>query len=70
MNHASHNITFDSNVAYNTSGHCFMLEEGGEQNNTWINNIGVLTNPGTYPIFSSVLNLPYPVLSRFIVVKI
>lgn len=46
MNHASHNLTFDSNVAFNTSGHCYLLEEGGEENNTWINNIGALTNTG------------------------
>lgn len=43
---ATHNVTFESNVAYNTSGHCFALEEGGEENNTFVDNVGVLTNPG------------------------
>lgn len=41
--HATHNVTVDSNVAYNTSGHCFVIEEGGEQDNTFVNNLGFLT---------------------------
>lgn len=45
MVHATHNLTVDSNVAYNTSGHCFLVEEGGEQDNTFINNLGFLTVP-------------------------
>lgn len=49
--HASHNLTIDSNVAYNTAGHCFLLEEGGESNNTFINNIGAMTNTGSFPSF-------------------
>lgn len=39
--HATHNLTIDSNVAFNTSGHCYIIEEGGEQNNTFINNLGI-----------------------------
>eukprot|EP00271_Cylindrocystis_brebissonii_P021385 TRINITY_DN7575_c0_g1_i1.p1 TRINITY_DN7575_c0_g1~~TRINITY_DN7575_c0_g1_i1.p1 ORF type:complete len:1194 (-),score=130.61 TRINITY_DN7575_c0_g1_i1:1675-5256(-) len=45
--HATHNVTIDSNVAYNTKGHCFMVEDGGEMNNTFINNIGLLQEPVT-----------------------
>lgn len=41
--HATHNVTVDSNVAYNTAGHCFMIEEGGEQDNSFLYNLGFLT---------------------------
>lgn len=41
--HATHNATIESNVAYNTSGHCFMVEEGGEMGNKFIKNLGFLT---------------------------
>lgn len=34
----------DSNVAYETAGHCFMLEEGGEQDNLFLNNLGFGTH--------------------------
>lgn len=43
MVHATHNLIVDSNVAYNTSGHCFLVEEGGEQDNLFRNNLGFLT---------------------------
>ncbi len=46
MVHATHNVTVDSNVAFNTSGHCFMTEEGGEMDNTFVNNLGMLTFSG------------------------
>lgn len=39
--HATHNVTVDSNVAFNTSGHCYIIEEGGELNNTFVNNLGI-----------------------------
>lgn len=41
--HATHNASIESNVAYNTAGHCFMVEEGGEQGNKFIGNLGFLT---------------------------
>eukprot|EP00271_Cylindrocystis_brebissonii_P014265 TRINITY_DN35570_c0_g1_i1.p1 TRINITY_DN35570_c0_g1~~TRINITY_DN35570_c0_g1_i1.p1 ORF type:complete len:1629 (-),score=236.92 TRINITY_DN35570_c0_g1_i1:1352-6238(-) len=49
--HACNNMTIDSNVAYNTSGHCFLTEEGGEVNNMFINNLGMKTVPVVKPIF-------------------
>ena len=33
------------NVAYNTKGHCYILEDGSEQNNTLLNNLAVLQSP-------------------------
>lgn len=41
--HATFNATIDNNVAYNTSGHCFMTEEGSETGNTFIRNLGLRT---------------------------
>lgn len=46
MVHACHNMTIESNVAYDTRGHCFILEEGGEMDNTFVENLGILTEPG------------------------
>eukprot|EP00271_Cylindrocystis_brebissonii_P022455 TRINITY_DN8652_c0_g1_i1.p1 TRINITY_DN8652_c0_g1~~TRINITY_DN8652_c0_g1_i1.p1 ORF type:complete len:1139 (-),score=148.93 TRINITY_DN8652_c0_g1_i1:828-4244(-) len=48
--HATHGVTFDNNVAYNTAGHCFVTEEGGEINNVFSNNLGMLTIPVVNPI--------------------
>lgn len=41
--HGSHNVTVSENVAYDTKGHCFMLEDGGEWDNTFSSNLGALT---------------------------
>ena len=41
--HGSHNVTVSDNVAYDTKGHCFMLEDGGEWDNSFIGNLGALT---------------------------
>ncbi|CAI5515198.1 unnamed protein product [Closterium sp. Naga37s-1] len=43
--HATFNLTVEENVAFNTRGHCFMVEEGGEQGNSFIRNLGVWTRP-------------------------
>lgn len=51
--HATHNLTLDSNVAFNTSGHCFMTEEGGERGNVFVRNVGMLTVPVKRPIQAS-----------------
>ena len=32
-----------NNVAYNTYGHCYFMEDGGEKNNTFHHNLGLLT---------------------------
>lgn len=34
-------------VGYDTLGHCFFLEDGNEQNNTFTHNLGLVTRPGT-----------------------
>ncbi|TWW59964.1 Cell surface hyaluronidase [Takifugu flavidus] len=34
-------------VGYDTLGHCFFLEDGIEQRNTFYHNLGLLTRPGT-----------------------
>ncbi len=41
--HGSDNLRIESNVAFNTKGHCFMLEDGIETGNSFIKNIGVMT---------------------------
>ena len=41
--HGTHNVTLDSNIAYNTFGHCYMVEDGFEQNNTFSYNLGAMT---------------------------
>lgn len=51
--HATHNLTLDSNVAFNTSGHCFMTEEGGERDNLFVRNLGMRTVPVKHSIHPS-----------------
>lgn len=34
-------------IGYDTLGHCFFLEDGTEQRNTFYHNLGLLTKPGT-----------------------
>lgn len=41
--HGSHNVTLDSNIAYETKGHCFMLEDSGEMDNIFSNNLAAVT---------------------------
>lgn len=41
--HGTDNLRIESNVAFNTKGHCFMLEDGIETGNSFIKNIGVMT---------------------------
>jgi hypothetical protein len=36
-------VTVDGNVAYDTSGHCFMTEDGNEKGNVFSTNLGALT---------------------------
>lgn len=38
--HGTHNVTVSENVAFDTKGHCFMLEDGGEYDNSFIGNLG------------------------------
>ena len=41
--HGTHGVTVADNVAYNTFGHCYFLEDGGEKNNTFHHNLGLVT---------------------------
>ena len=41
--HGSHNTTVSENAAFRTAGHCFMTEDGGEMDNSFVGNIGALT---------------------------
>jgi hypothetical protein len=43
--HGTNNLLIAENVAYNTKGHCFMLEDGIEVGNKFIRNIGIKTLP-------------------------
>jgi len=43
--HATQGVTIDSNVAYDNLGHCYYLEDGVEENNTYYRNLAVLTQP-------------------------
>lgn len=38
--HGTHNVTLYDNVAFDTFGHCFMTEDGGEWDNYFIGNLG------------------------------
>ncbi|KAF0314127.1 Cell surface hyaluronidase [Amphibalanus amphitrite] len=45
--HGTHNVTVHDNVAYHHMGHCFFLEDGGEQHNEFVGNLGLGTRAGT-----------------------
>lgn len=41
--HGSNSVTVEGNVAYDTFGHCYLLEDGGEELNTFRGNLGAWT---------------------------
>lgn len=43
--HGTHGVRIEENVAYNTFGHCYMTEDGGEWENSFIRNLGAKTKP-------------------------
>jgi len=43
--HGVHRMLVESNLCYKTNGHCFMLEDGVEQYNRIIENLGILPSP-------------------------
>ncbi|KAM8972296.1 cell surface hyaluronidase CEMIP2-like [Pelodytes ibericus] len=45
--HGTHGLLVKDTVGYDTLGHCFFLEDGVEQRNTFYHNLGLLTKPGT-----------------------
>lgn len=44
--HGTNSVMIDNNVAYDTRGHCFILEDGSETDNTFKDNLGVRTKLG------------------------
>ncbi|XP_064614514.1 inactive cell surface hyaluronidase CEMIP2-like [Liolophura sinensis] len=45
--HGTNSLEVKDVVGYDTLGHCFFLEDGNEQNNTFTHNLGLVTRPGT-----------------------
>ncbi|XP_053128836.1 cell surface hyaluronidase-like [Hemicordylus capensis] len=45
--HGAHGLLVKDTVGYDTLGHCFFLEDGNEQRNTFYHNLGLLTKAGT-----------------------
>ncbi|KAJ8006007.1 hypothetical protein DPEC_G00123790 [Dallia pectoralis] len=45
--HATNGLLIKDTVGYDTLGHCFFLEDGIEQRNTFFHNLGLVTRPGT-----------------------
>jgi hypothetical protein len=45
--HGTHNLTVSENVAHETKGHCYILEDGGELDNKFIRNLGASTRAAT-----------------------
>jgi hypothetical protein len=43
--HGTDNLKVDSNVAYDTAGHCYAVDGGMETGNTFSNNLGAMTRP-------------------------
>lgn len=41
--HGTHNLTVLENIAYETRGHCYITEDGGEMDNKFIRNLGAST---------------------------
>ncbi|XP_041855255.1 cell surface hyaluronidase [Melanotaenia boesemani] len=45
--HATNGLLVKNTIGYDTLGHCFFLEDGIEQRNTFYHNLGLVTRPGT-----------------------
>ncbi|NXJ73451.1 TMEM2 hyaluronidase, partial [Trogon melanurus] len=45
--HGTHGLLVKDTIGYDTLGHCFFLEDGTEQRNTFHHNLGLLTRSGT-----------------------
>uniref|UniRef100_A0A7M4FFE8 hyaluronoglucosaminidase n=1 Tax=Crocodylus porosus TaxID=8502 RepID=A0A7M4FFE8_CROPO len=45
--HGTHGLLVKDTIGYDTLGHCFFLEDGMEQRNTFYHNLGLLTKSGT-----------------------
>ncbi|KAM5171349.1 cell surface hyaluronidase CEMIP2-like [Mantella aurantiaca] len=45
--HGTHGLLVKDTIGYDTLGHCFFLEDGVEQRNTFYHNLGLVTKAGT-----------------------
>ncbi|XP_070446782.1 cell surface hyaluronidase CEMIP2 isoform X2 [Equus przewalskii] len=45
--HGTNGLLIKDTIGFDTLGHCFFLEDGVEQRNTFFHNLGLLTKPGT-----------------------
>ncbi|XP_054858270.1 cell surface hyaluronidase-like [Eublepharis macularius] len=45
--HGAHGLLVKDTIGYDTLGHCFFLEDGTEQRNTFYHNLALLTKAGT-----------------------
>ncbi|KAG8575321.1 hypothetical protein GDO81_009514 [Engystomops pustulosus] len=45
--HGTHGLLIRDTIGYDTLGHCFFLEDGVEQKNTFYHNLGLVTKAGT-----------------------
>uniref|UniRef100_A0A8C9LBM4 hyaluronoglucosaminidase n=1 Tax=Pavo cristatus TaxID=9049 RepID=A0A8C9LBM4_PAVCR len=45
--HATNGLLIKDTIGYDTLGHCFFIEDGIEQRNTFFHNLGLVTKPGT-----------------------
>jgi hypothetical protein len=46
--HGTDNLSIEGNVAYDTAGHCYVVEGGMETGNVFSNNLGAMTRPVEY----------------------
>ena len=51
--HGSHDVLVEDNVSFDSYGHCYLLEDGGEHDNTFRNNLGARTRNSGISIGSS-----------------
>jgi len=51
--HETHGVTLQNNIAYNSKGHCYFLEDGGEHGNKFIKNWGARILPMDKPLLLS-----------------
>jgi cell migration-inducing and hyaluronan-binding protein len=58
--HGTHNLRVENNVAYNTVGHCYFMEDGIETGNQLVHNLGIQTKcHPTLPCVPTNLTLPH-----------
>lgn len=51
--HGSHDVLVEENVSFDTFGHCYILEDGDETNNSFVGNLGARTKGQNIGIGSS-----------------